>query len=117
MKTLKDELKSVFKVTDLGSPQKIIGIEIDHNHAEGKLKISQAQYIENLLAKYGMTEAHTVSTPMDPSVNLDEVPEGPVDTHIKEEYPSLIGSLLFCHESQTETTQHKTRRVSDRINT
>ena len=95
MKALKDELKSVFEVTDLGSPQKIVGIEIDHNRAEGKLKISQAQYIENLLAKYGMTEAHTVSTPMDPSVNLDEVPEGPVDMHIKEEYLSLIGLLLF----------------------
>jgi len=46
--------KAVFEVTDLREPQKIVGIEIERDHIHGRLKISQTQYIDNLLAKYNI---------------------------------------------------------------
>jgi hypothetical protein len=95
MRKLKDKLKTVFEVTDLGEPQKIVGIEIERDRVRGRLKISQAQYIDNLLAKYNMTDCNPVATPMDLSANLDDKPELPEDSPIRTLYGSLVGSLMF----------------------
>ena len=95
MDKLKKEIQTLFEVSDLGSPQKIVGIEIDRDRVKGRLKISQAQYIENLLAKYNMTDCKPVSTPMDLSADLDNVPELPSDSSLRELYASLIGALMF----------------------
>lgn len=95
MRKLKDEFKAVFEVTDLREPQKIVGIEIERDHIHGRLKISQTQYIDNLLAKYNMTDCNPVATPMDLSVNLDDEPELPEDSPIRKLYASLVGSLMF----------------------
>jgi hypothetical protein len=83
MDKLKKEIQTLYKVSDLGSPQKIVGIEIDCNHTEGELKISQTQYIENLLAKYNMTNCKPVATPMDTSVDLDDEDELPEDSPLQ----------------------------------
>lgn len=36
--------------------KKIVGIEIERNRTIGQLKITQTQYVENLLVKYNMTD-------------------------------------------------------------
>ena len=95
MEKLKTELHTLFNLTDLGSPQKIVGIEIDRDRIRGKLKISQARYIENLLAKYNTTNCKPVSMPMDLSTDLDDAPELPNNSPLRELYTSLIGSLMF----------------------
>lgn len=95
MDHLKEEIQTMFEVTDLGSPQKIVGIEIDRDRIGGRLKISQAQYIDNLLVKYNMTDCKTIAIPMDRSINLTEVPPKPEDSPIRELYASLVGSLMF----------------------
>ena len=95
MDNLKTEIQTLYEVSDLGSPQKIVGIEIDCNCTEGQLKISQTQYIENLLAKYNMTDCKPVATPMDVSINLDDEEELPEDSPLRELYASLVGLLMF----------------------
>ena len=95
MDKLKKEIQTLYEVSDLGSPQKIVGIEIDRNRTEGRLKISQMQYIENLLAKYNMTDCKPVATPMDTSVDLDDEDELPEDSPLRALYASLVGSLMF----------------------
>jgi hypothetical protein len=80
MEKLKKELQTLFELTDLGSPQKIVGISIDRDRVKGQLKISQAQYIEKVLAKYNMTDCKPVSTPMDLSANLNDVTGLPNDS-------------------------------------
>jgi hypothetical protein len=95
MNKLKAELKTLFDVTDLGSPQKIVGIEIDHDRTKGQLKISQTQYINHLLEKYNMTNWDPVATPMDPSADLDNAEELPEDSPIQELYRTLIGELMY----------------------
>jgi len=47
MTKTKNYIKSVWEVTDIGEPNKIVGIEITIN--ENSISISQQKYIENIL--------------------------------------------------------------------
>jgi transposase InsO family protein len=95
MDALKAELKTLFDISDLGSPQKIVGIEIDRDRKNGRLKISQTQYIDDLLAKYNMTDCKPVATPMDVSIDLNNAEELPNDSPIRTLYRTLVGELMF----------------------
>jgi hypothetical protein len=95
MDRLQREIQTLYEVTDLGSPQKIVGIEVDRDRTNGTLMINQTKYINDLLAKFNMTDCNTVAMPMDPSVKLDDVEELPEDSLIRALYASLIGSLMF----------------------
>ena len=95
MDKLKKKIQTLYEVSDLGSLQKIVGIEIDCNHAEGRLKISQTQYIENLLAKYNMTDCKPVAMLMDTSADLDDEDKLPEDSPLRGLYASLVGLLMF----------------------
>ena len=43
------DLKTMFQITDLGEPSKIVGIEITIDEKTGTVKLTQTQYIEALL--------------------------------------------------------------------
>jgi hypothetical protein len=60
MNKMKNEIQSEWKVTDMGEPQKIIGIEI--TKSDNSIMISQEKYIEKILRKEGMEDANPVST-------------------------------------------------------
>jgi len=90
---LKLKLKSVFEITDLGEPAKIIGIEIKRDRKKGTIMISQKQYIESILQKEGLTDAHPVAMPMDPNVQLQ--PSEGEDQDKSNSFASLIGSLMY----------------------
>ncbi len=92
MSRLKHELNDTFELTDLGEPTKIVGIEIDQR-AES-LIISQKQYIDSILQKYGMGDANPVSTPMDPNISLEPNNEKG-EMNRSNAYASLIGSLQY----------------------
>jgi hypothetical protein len=68
------EIEGLFDTKDLGEPRKIIGIEITRDRDSGTITLSQCHYIETLLAKYGLTDAKPLATPMDPNVTLRKVP-------------------------------------------
>ena len=75
MTNLKVELNSTFDLTDIGEPNKIVGIEITRR-ANGSIFISQKQYIESILKQEGMLNASPVKTPLDPKILLESNPEG-----------------------------------------
>ena len=89
---LKEELQSMFELTDMGEPSKIVGIEITQH--EDRIIISQAKYIESILRKEGMENANPVSTPLDPNVKLESNPEA-AEPNRSNTYASLIGSLQY----------------------
>ena len=84
-----------FKMTDMGKLHYCLGITIEQGEKQQCLWIHQKQYISNLLAKYGMTEAKTVSTPTDLSIKLqmDDKHSKQVDQIM---YQSIVGSLLYA---------------------
>jgi hypothetical protein len=96
MNDLKKELQDMFEVTDLGDPNKIVGIEIERNREKGELKILQSKYIEAILERYGLSEANAVTTPLDPKVKLKPLTQTSEKGNRSNNYASLIGSLMYA---------------------
>lgn len=88
---LKNFLSKRFEVKDLGPIKYCLGIKF--NQKEDSITLNQKGYIRDLLERFGMTEANTVSTPLDPNVKLEKTEEDP--EHEKIPYQELIGSLLY----------------------
>ena len=63
----KKELGKVFKIKDLGEPTKILGMKLTRDRSNGTLKLDQEHYIQENLAKFGMTKetAHPTLLPLD----------------------------------------------------
>lgn len=67
---IKEELKRNFDMKDLGPVKRCLGMNITQNRIEGKLWISQMDYIEKLLKDYGMQDCKPASTSMDANTKL-----------------------------------------------
>ena len=65
---MKDMLSSEWKVTNLGEPHKIVGIEVVRTN--NSISISQQKYIENLLCKENMQDANSAVVPIDLNIKL-----------------------------------------------
>jgi hypothetical protein len=92
MFNLKAELRSLFEITDMGEPAKIVGIEI--NRTNETLTISQKQYILAILKSEGMQDANPVSTPLDPNIKL-EVNPVEMEGNRSNAYAMLLGKLQY----------------------
>ena len=90
---MKKCLSETFKMKDLGEVRYCLGVnfEVDENG----INLSQKQYLLRLLEKYGLSEANTVSTPMDPDVKLvkDDKYSKSVDPIL---YQLMVDSLLHA---------------------
>jgi transposase InsO family protein len=91
---MKVELKGHFTITDLGEAKQIVGLELERDVEAATLKIMQSQYIKRVLQKFGMTDSHPVSTPLDPNVKLVKTPE--TEHYDIPDYRSAIGSLMYA---------------------
>ncbi|KAL0541081.1 hypothetical protein IC582_021112 [Cucumis melo] len=80
-----------FEMKDLGSLNYFLGLEVSRR-SDGYL-LSQAKYASDLLARSGITDSNTASTPLDPNVHLtpyDGVPLEDVSL-----YRQLVGNLIY----------------------
>ena len=109
MQHIKESLSTIFKMKDLGKLHYCLGVNV---HVDEKITyLCQSQYIERLLDKYGLSEANTVSTPMDLSVKLQKN-----DNHSKRvdpvRYQSMVGSLLHLARTTHPDIDHAVATVS-----
>ena len=88
----RDDLRSIFYVTDLGEPSKIVGIEISQTSTS--LTISQPLYVNSILKRFKMIDANPVSTLLDPNIKLKPNDDGREPNH-SNDYASLLGSLQY----------------------
>lgn len=91
---VKSELSSKFKIKDLGRIKECLGMQVDFDQKNNVITLSQKIYITQLLKKFNMFDAKTVSTPMDVKVNLED---RDTNENIRAQYPyqNLIGSLMY----------------------
>jgi transposase InsO family protein len=92
----KKELGKVFKIKDLGEPDKILGVRITRDRKNGTLKLDQGHYIKENLARISMTKetAHPTFSPMDSYESLR--PSQPhEEREDKQEYQSLNGTWMW----------------------
>ena len=90
------DLKSVWEVTDVGEPTKIVGIEITQNN--DSITISQKLYIKSILEREGLTGINSVTTPLDPNIKLEPNPDGN-EGNRSNSFARLLGELQFLANS------------------
>ena len=95
MRSLKAQLQSMFKVTDLRDPKKIVGIEITRDHTNRTLFIGQQWYTESILQAQELEGTNSVKTPADTKVQMFPHQEWEEMCH-QTTYASLIGSLMYA---------------------
>lgn len=96
---IKSKMKSTFKMTDLGQVRNILGINVQREGATGRMHLSQEKYIEDLLEKFNMKHAITVSTPMDPNLKITKEMSPSTEEERQEmqsrPYRELVGGLIY----------------------
>ena len=88
------DVESEWEITDLGTPTKIVGIEL--TISADAISISSSSYINSILAKEGLEQCNAVSTPLDPHVILvlKPEPEGNIGDR-SNAYARLLGELQY----------------------
>ena len=98
MSQVKSDLSSKFNTQDLGPIKQILGIEITWDTTTGSITITQTQYLKKILERFGMTDCHSITTPLDPNVKLNKTSDDaePALSQLIHEYSTIIGSLNFA---------------------
>ena len=91
MKAIKD-IEAEWEITDLGTPMKIVGIEL--TISPDAISISSSGYINSILAKEGLERCNAVSTLLDPNITLEANPEGNIGDR-SNSYARLLGELQY----------------------
>ena len=68
---IEEELKSKFKIKTLGEPSLLLGMKISQNKELKIITLSQTHYIDKILKQVGLQDANSVTTPIDPGINLE----------------------------------------------
>lgn len=91
---VKASLKSIFDIKDMGDAGTFIGIDIQRDRKAGMMKICQERMAAELVAKYGLNDSKSKSTPLTTGIQLTKSEANELD---KEKYPysELVGSLLY----------------------
>ena len=106
---MKEGLSITFKMKDMGQLRYCLGINFELT--KQGISLCQKQYLLKLLEKYKLSEANTVTTPMDPNVKLvkDDSYSKKVDPI---QYQSMVGSLLHAARATRPDIAHAVGLVS-----
>ena len=96
---IKDYLKSVFSMKDIGEAAYILGIKIYRDRLRRLIALSQSTYIDKVLKRFKMENAKKGFLPMSHGVTLsrNQCPKT-VDEHVQMSgvpYASTIGSIML----------------------
>lgn len=94
---IRTALTKRFRMTDLGKASRFLGLEITQCPTNG-ITVGQTEYITSMLKRYRMTNATTVSMPMDPTTHLFSysVDDKNADADRINQYQSIVGSLMYA---------------------
>ncbi len=91
IREIKNELTRRFEMKYLGQSRVTLGIEITADCPNRRLFISQSDYTLSILARFGMENSHSVTTPMEKPGNISEDSTPAVNVP----YRQAIGSLMY----------------------
>ena len=96
----KERLSLTFAMKDMGEAHFILGIQIERDRQRRTLTISQRQYIQSVLERFGMADSKAISTPMDVKVSLSksQAPNNETDQQQMRNIPyqSAVGAVMYC---------------------
>jgi hypothetical protein len=93
---LKLALSQRYQMTDLGEMESYLGIRITRDRSIKRLEIDQSRYVEEIVDRFGLSNAHTPRTPLPKGSDtfLKKYDGQATSAEIKS-YQQLIGSLLY----------------------
>jgi hypothetical protein len=99
LKHIKEELHKQYEMRDQGPIKYILGIEIIRDQKNWTMYLSQQKHIGDVLARFNMTDAWPVSTPLAKSAPLtkEDCPQSDEDLEYMKSVPylSTVGSLMY----------------------
>jgi len=72
IRELKEDPAKSFSMKDLGAAKHILGMQISRDQNARTLILSQQEYIEKILERFGMNKAKPVSTPLAAHFPIDQ---------------------------------------------
>lgn len=93
VETIKRCFFNEFDMTDVGEIKCFLGMQVERNREEGVMRISQKQYMESLLRRFGMDDCKPVSTPIESRLKLHK---GTEEERTSQPYRELIGCLTYA---------------------
>jgi hypothetical protein len=88
---VKQQLSAEFQMSDLGPLSYFLGIEVKQS-TKG-YHLSQSKYIQDLIARSGITDNRTAATPMDLHLHLRPTDGTPLEDPSR--YQHIVGSLVY----------------------
>jgi len=96
----KSELNGHFELVDLGNINWLLGVSVTQNLKDKTISLGQQAYVEQIVAHFGLSDAHPDVTPMEPSADyhFDSPSVSPTLLSLakKTTYCEMIGSLIYC---------------------
>ena len=97
IRSVKDLLRTKYRMLDLGPVQQFLGIQVVRNRHTRSIHINQAPYIETILKRFQMDNCNGVSTPMDPNLQLEAaLPSYIASRDHLLEYQQAVGSIMYA---------------------
>jgi Reverse transcriptase (RNA-dependent DNA polymerase) len=100
MNRLKTDLESLFEIKDLGDVHWLLGVAITCDRKSRTVSLSQASYIDTVVAQFNMQDAYPVATPLDHGIRLSvkmcPSNEKEKQKMSKKPYQVAVGSLMYA---------------------
>ncbi|KAL1433346.1 hypothetical protein MTO96_012641 [Rhipicephalus appendiculatus] len=91
----KSRLGEKFHAKELGEARHILSIRLKKER-DGRLTLDQTAYAEDILETFGMTDAKTASSPLDPGCKYQRRNDNsPAREDLPRKYRKAIGALLY----------------------
>lgn len=71
---LKQDLSRYWGISDMGEAHWYLGFEIKRDQTACTISINQSAYLQSMAAKFHLTDAKPVTTPMEPGVSFSKRP-------------------------------------------
>lgn len=92
---IKSSLSQSFDMKDLGPVKRCLGIDFHQNLEKNQIFLSQRNYAESILERFGMAQCKPASTPMETNCKLAPPPVKDEKAMSKYPYQRLIGALMY----------------------
>ena len=96
---IRDQLSQHFKLKDLGPTSSLLGVSIERDRSNRTIKLSQCQYVKDILNRFALGDVSTVSTPLPPGHQLSKQQAARTDEDVaymrSMPYAQLVGALMY----------------------
>jgi hypothetical protein len=87
-------LESNFKVVR-GEMDYFVGFQIERDHCNGSIFIHQTRYIDDIIKRFGLENAHSITTPVDPHTKLSNRVDA-ADSYVIVPYKEAVGCAMYA---------------------